>query len=316
MARMIESLRISNLGVIAEASVEFDRGLTVLTGETGAGKTMVLTALSLILGERADPALIRANTAQCSVEAIFTVPADPATTAHLDDVGAEVDIQGDALEVIAARTLTEKKSRALLGGRTVPSATLRAFAEPQVAVHGQADQWRLRRSPEQLAILDAYAGVDLTEYRSHFRAWRELAQQLEEWRRDVHAAERAAQERADGLAAIAAIDPQPGEDGELDAQAGALGYAVSIHQDAADAHVAGRLSASKVAEHRAALEALGLPTSYSGGDWSALLDAMAIDKKSRGNALRFVIMTDAGHPAILYAPDPALLQAAFDSVSA
>jgi 3-dehydroquinate synthase len=82
------------------------------------------------------------------------------------------------------------------------------------------------------------------------------------------------------------------------------------------AHVAGRLSAAKVAEHRAALQALGLPTSYSGGDWSALLDAMAIDKKSRGNALRFVIMTDAGHPAILYAPDPALLQAAFDSVSA
>lgn len=82
------------------------------------------------------------------------------------------------------------------------------------------------------------------------------------------------------------------------------------------AHLAGRLSDERVAEHRAVLEAIGLPTQYRGGQWPALLNAMSIDKKARGSSLRFVIMTDSGHPAILRGPDPALLQAAFDAVSA
>jgi len=235
MAGMIESLRISNLGVIAEASVELNPGLTVLTGETGAGKTMVLTALGLILGDRADPALIRAGTDHCSVEAIFTMPASPELIERLDDIGADTDTAGDHLDVIATRTLTVGKSRAILGGRSVPSGTLRSFTEPMVAVHGQADQWRLRRAAEQLAILDSYAGVDLAEYQAQFRAWRRLHEQLQAWHQDASQAQRAAQERADGLAAIAAVDPQPGEDADLDARAGALGHAVSIQQDAAEA---------------------------------------------------------------------------------
>jgi DNA repair protein RecN (Recombination protein N) len=239
MARMIESLRISNLGVIADASVECSPGLTVLTGETGAGKTMVLTALGLLLGERADPALVRAGTAGSTVEAIFTVPADHTTRDLLDDAGAAVDVEGDQLVVITTRTVaTQGKSRATLGGRTVPSAVLRTFTEPRIAVHGQADQWRLKRTGEQLAILDAFAGVDRSAYQQTYRTWQSTRQRLLDLQAAGEAAEQQARERAAGLADISAVDPKPGEDAELDATARALGHAVSILEDLGQAHEA------------------------------------------------------------------------------
>jgi DNA repair protein RecN (Recombination protein N) len=239
MARMIESLRISNLGVIADAAVELDRGLTVLTGETGAGKTMVLTALGLILGSRAEPALVRSGAEGCAVEAAFRVIETDAVRHQLDDMGAAVDEDGDDLTVLAVRTVTSQgKNRAVLGGRSVPAASLRAFTEQQVVVHGQADQWRLRRSTEQRAILDGFAGLDqaLASYREAFVAWQASRAELAALLNDAQEAERAGRERAEGLAAIAAVEPQPGEDAELDAVAAALSHAVAILQDTSVTH--------------------------------------------------------------------------------
>ncbi len=236
---MIESLRISNLGVIADAEVELDRGLTVLTGETGAGKTMVLTALGLILGARAEPALVRSGADDCAVEAAFRVTETDSVRQQLDDMGAAADEDGDALTVIAVRTVTSQgKNRAVLGGRSVPAASLRAFTEQQVAVHGQADQWRLRRGAEQRAILDGYAGLaaSLSNYRDAFAQWQATRAELAALLDDAEEAERAGRERAEGLAAIAGVAPQPGEDAELDALAAALSNAVSILQDTSIAH--------------------------------------------------------------------------------
>lgn len=236
---MIESLRISNLGVIADAAVELDRGLTVLTGETGAGKTMVLTALGLILGARAEPALVRSGADACSVEASFRVTESDTLRQQLDEMGAAADAEGDDLTVIAVRTVTSAgKNRAVLGGRSVPAASLRAFTEQQVAVHGQADQWRLRRSSEQRAILDSYAGLTeaLNTYRGTFTAWQATRAELAALLDDAHESERAARERAEGLAAIGAVAPQVGEDVELDAVSAALSHAVSILQDTSAAH--------------------------------------------------------------------------------
>lgn len=238
---MIESLRISNLGVIADAAVDLDRGLTVLTGETGAGKTMVLTALGLILGSRAEPALVRSGADGCAVEATFRIAASPAVLESLDDMGASVDADGDEFTIIAVRTVTSQgKNRSVIGGRTVPAGSLRSFTEQQVAVHGQADQWRLRRSTEQRNILDGYAGVAeaLDSYREAFAAWQATRDALADLLNNAVEAERAGRERAEGLAAIAAVQPLPGEDLELDAVAGALGHAVTILQDTALAHSA------------------------------------------------------------------------------
>ena len=211
---MLAEMRIQGLGVIDDATLELDAGLTVLTGETGAGKTMVVTGLTLLGGGRADPSRVAAGAARAVVEGRFL--GDPAALALADEVGAEVD---DG-ELIAVRTVgADGRSRAHLGGRSVPVGVLGRLAEASLAVHGQNDQLRLLRPAEQRALLDRFAGAPVLEplqrYREVRAQWQQAVAELAQ-RRDN--ARRMAQE-ADmlrlGLAEIEAVDPQPGEDGEL-----------------------------------------------------------------------------------------------------
>jgi len=211
---MLAEMRIQGLGVIDDATLELDAGLTVLTGETGAGKTMVVTGLTLLGGGRADPSRVAAGAARAVVEGRFL--GDPAALALADEVGAEVD---DG-ELIAVRTVgADGRSRAHLGGRSVPVGVLGRLAEASLAVHGQNDQLRLLRPAEQRALLDRFAGAPVLEplqrYREVRARWQQTVAELAQ-RRDN--ARRMAQE-ADmlrlGLAEIEAVDPQPGEDGEL-----------------------------------------------------------------------------------------------------
>ena len=235
---MLAEMRIQGLGVIDDATLELDSGLTVLTGETGAGKTMVVTGLTLLGGGRAEASRVADGARRAVVEGRFT--ADPAVQAVADEVGAEADDDG---ALIAVRTVgADGRSRAHLGGRSVPVGVLARLADSALAVHGQNDQLRLLRPAEQRALLDRFAGETvgepLSRYRSVRAQWQSVAAELVQ-RRD--GARRLAQE-ADllrhGLTEIAAVDPQPGEDRELTGQARRLAAADDLREAASSARAA------------------------------------------------------------------------------
>lgn len=238
---MLESLRIRNLGVIVDASIEMGPGLTVLTGETGAGKTMVLTALGAMLGQKTDAGLIRANTDGADIEATWVIPRSGFDDIQdrLTEIDAQMDAVDDGSVLIVNRTIPmQGRSKTTLGGRSVASATLREVIEPLVAVHGQADQWRLLRADEQRAILDTFGNVDTSTYRTVFRAWRRAVEILALFDRDLKDHSAHIEQGKIGLAAISAVQPEPGEDEHLNRLANVLGHAVSIAQDAQEIRLA------------------------------------------------------------------------------
>ena len=146
----------AGLGAIDDVTLEFGSGLTVVTGETGAGKTMVVTGLTLLFGGRADPGRVRAN-GRAGVEGRLLLPADSAAWERAAEAGADPDEDGS---LILSRTVSaEGRSRAYLGGRSVPVGVIAELAEGLLAVHGQTDQMRLSRPAEQRRALDRYAGA-------------------------------------------------------------------------------------------------------------------------------------------------------------
>ena len=152
---MLEELRISSLGVIDSSTLELGPGLTVITGETGAGKTMVVTALGLLLGGRADPGAVRSGTGQARVEGVVSTGDLAGFRDAVEESGGVVE---DDRVVLARNVAAQGRSRAWVGGASVPVTTLAEIAEPLVAVHGQSDQHRLLKSGAQRASLDRFAG--------------------------------------------------------------------------------------------------------------------------------------------------------------
>lgn len=135
-------MRIRDLGVIDDAVVELAPGFTVVTGETGAGKTMVVTSLGLLLGGRADPGLVRSGAARAVVEGRLALPAGSPAAVRALEAGAELD---DGALLISRTVSAEGRSRAYVGGRSVPVGLLAELGEDLIAVHGQTDQQRLLR---------------------------------------------------------------------------------------------------------------------------------------------------------------------------
>ena len=206
-------MRIRGLGVIGEAVLELGSGLTVVTGETGAGKTMVVTGLGLLLGSRADAGAVRVGATSAVVEGLLRVDPEGPVAARARDAGAELD--DDTL--LVARTVTsEGRSRAHLGGRSVPVGLLAELAPELVAVHGQADQIRLQTPARQRELLDRYAGpalsAPLTAYTECFDRLRVVEVELDEVRTRGRERAREADLLRHGLAEVEAVDPQPGED--------------------------------------------------------------------------------------------------------
>lgn len=236
---MIESLRIEDLGVIEEAELTLSPGLTALTGETGAGKTMVLTSLGLLLGERAESTVVRAGADRTVVEGSFVLDQHSRAAARSQEAGAELD--EDLL--IASRTVpAQGRSRAYLGGRSVPSAVLSEVGAELVSVHGQADQLRLRSAAAQRSALDSLGGAEhLARCRSYaqaYRAYQDAAQRLRQWREGAAArAEEVARLRG-WLEAIEELDPAPGEDVALTEEATRLDHAEDLRRAAAVARTA------------------------------------------------------------------------------
>ncbi len=237
---MLEELRIRGLGVIADATLELSPGLTVVTGETGAGKTMVVAGLGLLFGGRADASRVRAGERQALVEGRLALDAGGPAALRATDAGAEFDEDGT---VVASRSVSaDGRSRAYLGGRSVPVGLLGSLGEHSVTVHGQADQLRLLQPVEQRAALDRYAGAEVDDLRSRhqsaYERWRAVVADIE--RRSSAARERI--QEADllrhGLAEIAAVDPVPGEDQALSAEVSRLEHADALRSAAAGAAAA------------------------------------------------------------------------------
>ncbi|MCX5408182.1 DNA repair protein RecN [Streptomyces sp. NBC_00335] len=232
-------MRIRSLGVIDDAVVELSPGFTAVTGETGAGKTMVVTSLGLLLGGRADPALVRIGAKAAVVEGRIVMRPDAPAALRAEEAGAELD---DGALLISRTVSAEGRSRAHVGGRSVPVGLLAELADDLVAVHGQTDQQGLLRPARQRQALDRYAGdavaVPLEKYAAAHRRLRAVAGELEEI--TTRARERA--QEADllrfGLDEIAAVEPLSGEDTELAAEAERLGHAESLSSAAQVAHAA------------------------------------------------------------------------------
>jgi DNA repair protein RecN (Recombination protein N) len=236
---VLEELRITGLGVIESATLELGPGLTVITGETGAGKTMVVTALGLLLGGRADSGAVRSGSRAARVEGTLRVADLPHVVAAVDAAGGEVE--GDQV-LLARNVAAEGRSRAFVGGASVPVSQLAEVAEPLVAVHGQSDQHRLLRPRAQRQALDAYGGEHTATLLSDYRALhaellateRELAEVV------THARERARE--ADllrfGLGEIEVVSPQEGEDTALADEEQRLGHADTLRTAAESAREA------------------------------------------------------------------------------
>ncbi len=213
---MLEEISISGLGVIDKAGAEFGEGLTVLTGETGAGKTMVVTSLHLLSGARADAGRVRSGQSRAVVEGRFRASGTEAAEV-LDSSGAELDDDGT---VIAVRTVNaDGRSRAHLGGRSVPVGLLGQFTSGQLAIHGQNDQLRLLKAEHQRDALDRFSVEAITKplkaYREARERWITLADQL----RDRQANSREIAQESDrlrfGLDEIDKVAPQPHEDEDI-----------------------------------------------------------------------------------------------------
>jgi DNA repair protein RecN (Recombination protein N) len=270
---VLSEIRIEALGAISVATAEFDRGLTVLTGETGTGKTMVVTGLHLLGGARADANRVRSGAERAVVEGRFsTADLDQRAAAQIDEMldasGAERDEDGS---IIALRSVSrDGPSRAYLGGRSVPAKSLSGFTTELLTLHGQNDQLRLMRPDEQRGALDRFAavGARLERYRKLRDAWQSARRDLVDRSNRARELAQEADRLKFALHEIDAVNPAPGEDdaliddirrlSELDAlREAAAGARAALSGAADDADPTGQpaSAADNLARAKAALEA-------------------------------------------------------------
>ena len=204
-------MRIQGLGVIDDATLELGPGLTVVTGETGAGKTMVVQGLALLLGGKPDVGMIRAGADRAVVEGRLRVPPDGEVAARALDAGADLD---DG-ELILSRIVSgEGRSRATLGGRGVPAGVLAELAERWIVVHGQSDQQRLLKPSTQRRALDRFGGdavaEALTAYSGAYARFVQARRELDELTAQADSRARELDLLRFGLAEIDAVTPAGG----------------------------------------------------------------------------------------------------------
>ena len=256
---MFDELRICALGSIDEAVLELHAGLTVLSGETGAGKSSIVRAFGLLAGGRADASQVRSGRSSAAVEARLTVDPDSVIAARVREAGGE--LEGSSL--IVARTVSaDGRSRAFVGGRAVPVGLLAEVVGGLLALHGQSSQLQLRQPGVQRLALDRFAGPPVQGPLQDFRAARER------WlgaRRELQQLQAAASEQAReiellrlGLADVERVAPLPGEDLDLERELGRLSAVDELRfaSETARIHLTGDENARS--DEGGALAALGL----------------------------------------------------------
>lgn len=221
---MIEEIHIRDLGIITDARLPLEPGFSVLTGETGAGKTMVVTALGMLLGARSDATSVRNGAKNALAEAVVRLPRGHRALALAEEAGGTTEeIDEQSSELLLARTVNASgRSRAHVGGCSAPIGTLAQIGQSLVAVHGQSDQLRLKSPAEQRQSLDLYAGEELAslleKYRENYERYRAAAAELKEVRENSRARALEAQSLQGALEEIAAVNPRADEDDELKAE--------------------------------------------------------------------------------------------------
>ncbi len=237
---MLEEVRITGLGVIDDAILELSAGFTVVTGETGAGKTMVVTGLGLLFGGRADPARVRPGADRAVVEGRLRTDPEGHVARQVEEAGGELD-EGGTL-IVSRFVSAEGRSRAFAGGRSVPVGLLSYLADDLVAVHGQADQQQLLKPARQRGALDRYAGPELAvvlgEYQRGYQRHRDVRGELDAIR--AMARERAMEADAlrFGLGEIERLAPAEGEDDDLRGEEERLANADALYAATTTAHEA------------------------------------------------------------------------------
>jgi DNA repair protein RecN (Recombination protein N) len=238
---MLEEVRITGLGVIDEAVLELSSGFNVVTGETGAGKTMVVSGLGLLFGGRADPTRVRPGAERAVVEGRLRVDPDGSVARQVNESGGDLDDDGSAL-ILSRSVSAEGRSRATAGGRSVPVSLLTYLADDLVAVHGQADQQQLLRPGRQRQALDQFSGPGfaelLTSYQRAYQRHQQVHAELAELTTLAIQRAREAEDLRRGLEEVQRAEPVEGEDIELVAEEERLANADALHSAATTAHEA------------------------------------------------------------------------------
>ena len=238
---MLEEVRITGLGVIDEAVLELSAGFNVVTGETGAGKTMVVSGLGLLFGGRADPARVRPGAARATVEGRLSVEPGGQVARQVDEAGGDLDDDGATL-ILSRSVSAEGRSRANAGGRSVPVSLLTYLADDLVAVHGQADQQQLLRPGRQREALDRLGGPELAAllaaYQRTYQRHGDVRAELDQLTAVAASRAREADDLRRGLTEIEQAEPAAGEDLELLAEEERLSHADALHTAATTAHEA------------------------------------------------------------------------------
>ncbi|MCU1693161.1 MAG: recombination protein RecN [Frankiales bacterium] len=309
-------MRISGLGVIEDAVLELSPGLTVVTGETGAGKTMVVQGVNLLFGARGDGGRVRPGSAKAVVEGRLVLPEAHAALVRAAEAGAELD---DGVLLLTRTVNPDGRSRAHVGGRGVPAGVLSELGEHVVAVHGQSDQQRLLKPAAQRGALDRYAGEPVVARRERFReaydAWRQVRRTVQELQAAAEERVREAELLRLGVAEVEAVAPEAGEDAALKVEVDRLANADDLRGAAATAQ--GALTGDEAGED---VDALGLLTTArraleGAGGLDPALAAMA----GRVAEAAFLVADVAGDLASWAAgvdADPLRLSAAQDRLAA
>jgi DNA repair protein RecN (Recombination protein N) len=234
---VIEEISIRNLGVIGDARLPLGPGFTALTGETGAGKTMVVTALGLLLGQRSDSSVLRQGTDAAIVEGHWLIDPTGAVADRVRDAGGDMD----GGELILGRSISQEgRSRAIVGGRTTPVSVLGEIGQQLVVVHGQSDQVRLRSATAQREALDRFAGNGLAaligHYQDSYRRWQSNQGELEVLVAERQRRSLEAEQLRVAMTEIEAVAPRRGEDAELVERAERLTNLEDLRLAAAEAH--------------------------------------------------------------------------------
>lgn len=276
---MLVELTVRNLAVIEETRLAFGPGLNVVTGETGAGKSLVVDALEFVLGGPTDRGLLRSGAASASVEAVFSCADAPHTRDALAALGIEMD--DEALVVLLREAHREGRTLSRLNGRAVPAGTVRAAGEALVDVHGQGTHFSLLDPQFQLRVLDGFGG--LGDQRAAVERAIAEVERLRREQRDLAASAREAAQQRDLLAfqieEIEAAGLKKGEEAALQQERGLLANAASVREACAAAYAAlydGQRNASDlIAEAVQLLRRAADPTGALGAQAAALESAAA-----------------------------------------
>lgn len=225
---MLSRLYISNYALIDRLEIDFKEGLTIITGETGAGKSILLGALSLIMGERADIKAMRDSGSKTIVEATFNI-----TGYHLDRLFAEADVDYDEQECILRREIAPSgRTRAFINDTPVPLTLLREVATRLVDIHSQHSNMLLAKPQFQLDIIDSLAGNQplRDEYLLQYRQYRDIEQKLKQLTERCHQARGEEDYLRFQLKQLQDMNLKPGEDAKLEAEQAKLSNVTEIKQ--------------------------------------------------------------------------------------